>query len=174
MEKTTSYKCMLRDRMPKMLDLALRWCKAKGRWIDYVYDKQIKKYPMEKRSMAVKSILGIKQHYKRQQIYDQIRYGELKPITMEQVESIPKSELYMKFRDTIDWSALLVEDPDMYQYWKDVACWVDWFSTSYIPIQDTYDHSQSWSMSNDDIVPILMSKYGISRKLTEYLIKSFK
>ena len=174
MQKRTSYKSMLRDRMPKMLDLALRWCKAKGRWIDYVYDNQIKKYPMEKRSVLVKTILGIKQKYKRQEIYDQIRYTEFKPVTMEQVNKIPKSELYMRFNDTIDWSRLSLEDPDMYRYWKIVADWVDWFSKSYTYIQDTYDHSQSWKMDNDDICPILMSKYGIDRKLTEYLIKSFK
>lgn len=165
---------MLRDRMPHALDLALRWCKAKQRWIDYVYETIVKKYPEEKRSAVVKTILGIKQQYKRQEIYDQIRYSELKLVTREQVSKIPKTELYMRFSDTINWQKLFIEDQNMFSYWMRVAEWVDWFSRSYISIKDTYEHSQSWKMSNDEICPILMSKYGINRKLTEYLIKSFK
>lgn len=168
------YKQMLRDRMPLILDLALRYCKAKERWIDYVYNSIVKRNPVEKRSIVVKTVLGIKQQWKRRQIYDQVKYGELKPITMEQVNNIPKSELYMKFTDTIDWQKLSVEDPDMYDYWKTISEWVDWFSTQYIPIKDAYEHSRQWKMSNEEIIPIIMGKYGIDRKLTEYLIKSFK
>lgn len=170
----TGYKSMLRDRMPLVLDLALRWCKAKNRWINYVYDNTIKKYSESKRSTVVKTILGIKQQYKRQQIYDQIKYSELKPVTKEQVNQIPKSELYMRFKDTIDWQKLSVEDPDMYSYWKVIADWVDWFSKSYTSIESTYNHSKQWKLDKDEVIPILMAKYGIDRKLTEFLIKSFK
>jgi hypothetical protein len=169
-----SYKAMLRDRMPQMLDLALRWCKAKDRWINYVYDNTVKKYSQNKRSIAVKTVLGVKQKYKRQEIYDQLRYVEFKPVTKEQVDKIPKSELYMKFSETIDWQKLSKEDPDMYTYWKAVADWVDWFSKSHANIEDTYKHSQGWKLDKDEIVPILMAKYNINRKLTEFLIKSFK
>lgn len=31
------YKAMLRDRVPRTVDLALKWCKAKDRWVEYVY-----------------------------------------------------------------------------------------------------------------------------------------
>ena len=165
---------MLRDRMPQMLDLALRWCKAKQRWIDYVYGNYVKRYPQNKRSVAVKTVLGVKQKYKRQEIYDQIRYVEMKPVTKEQVDKIPKSELYMKFSETINWQKLSTEDPDMYAYWKNVADWVDWFSKMHIYIEATYKNSQRWKLEGDDIIPIIMSKYQIDRKLTEYLIKSFK
>ena len=168
------YKQMLRDRMPSVLDLALRWCKAKNRWINYVYDNTIKKSPIEKRSNAVKVILGIKQQYKRQEIYDQIKYSELVPITREQVDAIPKSELYMKFSKTIDWSKLSYEDQDMYQFWKDVAEWVEWFSKSITPIKDTYDHSRKWGMTDEEIKSILISKYEIDEKLVNFLIKYFE
>lgn len=168
------YKAMLRDRMPLMLDLALKWCKAKERWINYVYDNVVKKYPQNKRSVVVKQILGIKQRWKRQEIYDQLRYVEFKPVTKEQVDRIPKSELYMKFSDTIDWSTLSKEDPNMYEYWQNVSGWVDWFSTTHMQAESTYNLSKQWAMSIDDIKPILMSKYGINSKFTDYLIKSFK
>ena len=168
------YKGMIRDRMPLMLNLALKWCRAKERWINYVYDNVVRKYPENKRSIVVKQILGIKQRWKRQEIYDQLRYVEFKPVTKEQVDRIPKSELYMKFSDTINWAALSQDDPDMYSYWQAVASWVDWFSTEYFKAEETYKLSQQWSMTEDDIVPILMSKYGIERKFVNYLIKSFK
>lgn len=160
--------------MPKILDLALRYCKAKQRWIDYVYDNIVKKSPSDKKSIAVKTVLGIKQRWKRQEIYDQIRYSELKPVTRKQVDNIPRSQLFMEFRDTINWTKLSTEDPDMYEYWQTVAEWVDWFSKSWLSIKDTYDHSKRWMMDDCEIIPILMSKYGINRKLTEFLIKSFK
>lgn len=168
------YKRMVRDKMPLMLSLALIWCKAKERWIDYVYDNIVKKYPIKKRSVVVKQILGIKQRWKRSEIYDQMKYVELIPVTKERVDNIPKSELYMKFSDTIDWNELSLNDPDMYEYWKAVASWVNWFSTMHISIEDTYQHSLKWAISKEDVIPILMSKYGIDRKLVEFLIKSFK
>ena len=168
------YKQMLRDRMPLMLNLALKWCKAKERWINYVYDNTVKKYPSEKRSVVVKTILGIKQRWKRQEIYDNVRYVECKPVTMEQVNSIPKSELFLKFSDTINWQKLSQEDPDMHNYWSIIAGWVDWFSKMYTPIEDTYNHSRQWAISDEEIKPILMSKYDIDKNLVDYLIKSFK
>lgn len=35
------YKAMLRDRVPRTTDLALKWCKAKTKWVDYVYKNYI-------------------------------------------------------------------------------------------------------------------------------------
>lgn len=170
----TGYKAMLRDRMPLMLNLALKWCKAKERWINYVYDNIIRKYSEDKRAVVVKQILGIKQRWKRQEIYDNLRYVEFKPVTIAQVNNIPKSELYMKFSDTIDWYMLSEKDPDMYIYWQAVSGWVDWFSTTYTAANNTYDLSKKWGMDDDEIIPILISKYGIDRKFADYLIKSFK
>lgn len=170
----TGYRAMLKDRMPSTLELALRWCKAKQRWIDYVYETDIKKHSKEKRSVAIKVALGIKQKWKRKELYDHIRYSECKYVTKEQIDKIPKSQLFLTFSDSINWGKLKVEDPDMYDYWKCVAEWVDWFSKSYLTIKNTYQHSRQWDMSDDEIAPILMSKYGIDRKLTDYLIKSFK
>ena len=168
------YKQMIRDRMPLMLDLALKWCKAKERWINYVYDNIVKKYPKDRRSIIVKQILGIKQRWKRQEIYDQLRYVEFKPVTKEQVDCIPKSELFMKFRDTINWTVLAEKDPNMYEYWQAVASWVEWFSTEHFNVESTYNLSKKWAVSEDEIKPILMSKYGIDSKFADYLIKSFK
>lgn len=171
----SGYKQMLRDRMPEMLNYALTYCKAKSRWIDYVYDNLIKKYSERDRSTAVKVVLGVKQMYKRKELYDKIRYNMFKPtkITKEEVDAVPKSELYMSFKRTIDFEKLEKEDPDMCQYWKDVASWVDWFSMSYVSVRDTYLHAKKWQMTNAEIRASLMAKYSIDGKLVDFLIKTF-
>lgn len=168
------YKGMLRDRMPLMLDLALRWCKAKQRWIDYVYDKFVKKYPKERRGVIVKTLLGIKQQYKRQDIYDHMRYVKLDlSVSMDQVNSIPKSELFMSFRDTLDWEELSKEE-GMVTYWATVESWVQWFKESHAYIENSYQISRKLGKDDATIKASLMAEYGLESKLIDYLIKSFK
>lgn len=60
MKKNTGYREMLRDRCPKVVNYALKWCKAKERWLNYVYDNQI--WPLKskkERLNQTKLILGI-------------------------------------------------------------------------------------------------------------------
>lgn len=165
-----SYKLMIRDRMPKMYDLALRWCKAKDRWINHVYENIVKKYPVAKRGTIVKILLGIKQQYTRMEVYDYFRYVKLLPVTKDMAYNIPKDDLLMKFKDTIDWKSL---DKDMYQYWQSVNSWVEWFRTTYIAMQSTYESAKSWGIDEITIKTILMDKYHLTSKLADYIIKSF-
>lgn len=59
-KKNTSYKAMLTNRCPKLVDIALKWCKAKTRWVDYVYDTYINIYTdKESRYEATRIVLGI-------------------------------------------------------------------------------------------------------------------
>ena len=63
--KTSGYKGMLRDRCPKVVDYALKWQKAKERWIDHAYDKFIRIYcDNEERKHTAKIILGISKFYR--------------------------------------------------------------------------------------------------------------
>lgn len=166
------YKQMLRDRMPLTLDLALRWCKAKQRWIDYVYDKFVKKYPKERRGVVVKTLLGIKQQYKRQDIYDHMRYVKLDlSISMEQVNNIPKDALFMSFEDTIDWDEL---DFDTAAYWAVVKDWVKWFKESHAYIENSYQISLKTGCDEKTAKAKLAAEYGLESKLVDFLIKSFK
>lgn len=56
---------MLRDRCPAVIDLALRWCKAKTRWLDHVYSHFINIYVLkEERYEATRIILGISGKYR--------------------------------------------------------------------------------------------------------------
>lgn len=56
---------MLRDRCPAVIDLALRWCKAKTKWLDHVYQHFINIYVLkEERYEATRIILGISGKYR--------------------------------------------------------------------------------------------------------------
>lgn len=51
---------MLRDRCPKVVSHALKWCKAKEKWLDYVYKEQIWVLSSKKdRLHQTKAILGL-------------------------------------------------------------------------------------------------------------------
>lgn len=63
--ETNGYKGMLRDRLPKTVDIALKWCKAKERWINHTYDNVIGIFSENKeKDNATKVILGISTRYK--------------------------------------------------------------------------------------------------------------
>lgn len=65
MKKSTGYKEMLRDRCPKVVDFALKWCQAKERWIDHAYDNFIKIYVNNnERKHAARITLGIAKYYR--------------------------------------------------------------------------------------------------------------
>ena len=61
MTNNTGYRQMLRDRCPKVVSYALKWCKYKEKWLDYVYKNFIWIYSSKKERLnATKTILGEK------------------------------------------------------------------------------------------------------------------
>lgn len=65
MNRTTGYKGMLRDKCPMVVDYALKWQKAKERWIDHTYTNFIKFYvDNDERKRATRIILGIAKFYR--------------------------------------------------------------------------------------------------------------
>ena len=51
---------MLRDRVPKVVNFALKWCKVKESWLDHVYYHWIWLYSSnEERLYATRTILGL-------------------------------------------------------------------------------------------------------------------
>lgn len=78
----TSYKEMLRDRLPHTINIALKWCKAKERWIEHTY----------------KHFIWIFEN--KQNRYDATRI----------VLGISKKERNFNFHSTIDWYNLSEEE----------------------------------------------------------------
>lgn len=129
MKKNTSYREMLRDRCPKVVSYALKWCKAKEKWLDYVYDNQIWFLGSKnERLKQTKLILGIKEDGKREFDFDK----------------------------TICWKDLTVEE---HAYWDYVSHWVRFFMKHYAYIENAYRTSEEAGKSIKEIKLYIITKW---------------
>lgn len=91
MTKTKSLKAMIRDRITKMsaVDIALKWCKAKERWIDHVYSHFVNIYiDKEERYNATRTVLGISSKYRNFNFYKTIDWENIDEEEVHYWESI--------------------------------------------------------------------------------------
>lgn len=89
--KKTSYKDMIRNRISDMreVDLALKWCKAKDRWINHVYDNFINIYvEKQDRYEAARIILGISNKNRDFNFHETIHWENLDAYENEYWECI--------------------------------------------------------------------------------------
>ena len=133
MLNNTGYRQMLRDRTPKLVNFALKWCKAKETWLDHVYKNFIWIYASKKERLAeTRRVLGLNKK--------------------------PYPEFI--FADTIDWGNL---DRKETAYWKNVASWVSWFQKTVPLIEEEYKISKGKGAEIIDLKRIIMlnwlSKY---------------
>lgn len=139
--KKSSYREMLRDRCPKIIDYALKWQKAKEKWIDHVYgnfiwlwgdelneDGTLYRSSSQNKRKTINSLLGLKKG---------------KPTEFN-------------FVRTIDWDNITEEET---QYWKRVVSWVDWFRTNYAYIENTYSISKKIGKSELDCKVEIINTY---------------
>lgn len=101
---------MLRDRVPKLVNYALKYLKCKEKWLDHVYHNWIWIYSdNEQRNKTTKELLGLDKKGRPTRF---------------------------NFEGTILWDNLTVEEKE---YWKSVTRWVSWFQNQYSYVQNTYD-----------------------------------
>lgn len=117
---------MLRDRLPRYVSDALKWCKVKEAWLDHVYKNFIWLYVSNKeRLVATRRVLGYKYP-----------------------EDMKKKDKFFVFEDTIDWQNL---DDAETKRWKEVQQWVSWFTTAVPCIEDDYN---SYKKKGQDLLVI--------------------
>lgn len=77
MTKNTGYRQVLRDRCPKVVGFALKWCKAKEKWLDHCYKNWVWIYSSKKeRYKATKLVIGEKYKFN---FHDTIDWNSLTP-----------------------------------------------------------------------------------------------
>lgn len=77
-KQSTGYKAMLRDRVPLLVNLALKWCKAKECWINHVYDNFVNIYvDKEQRYEATRIVLGLSGKYRNFEFNKTIAWDNL-------------------------------------------------------------------------------------------------
>lgn len=119
--KKPGYREMLRDRCPKVVNYALKWQKAKEKWIDHAYNSFVKIYvDKDQRNRTTRILLGIED------------------------EKHP----HFDFNKTIDWDNLT---PKEKTYWMRVLGWVKWFSKRYAHIESAYKISKTKGKDDFDI-----------------------
>ena len=139
--KKLGYREMLRDRCPKVIDYALKWQKAKEKWIDHAYTYFVRLYgdELNKDDKIVRTKSQNKRHCIN--ILLGIKKGKVKEFD---------------FKKSIDWDNLSDEDTT---YWKRVTSWVNWFSTTYAYIENAYKISKQIGKDDDDIKIEIINSY---------------
>ena len=131
MLNSTGYRQMLRDRLPRYVSDALKWCKAKEAWLDYVYKNFIWLYKDNKERLAqTRLVLGYHDDTK-----------------------LPRE---FKFEDTINWKDL--NDAET-KRWEEVQKWVSWFTTTVPYIEDDYNSLIKKGKTTLEIKQELMLKW---------------
>ena len=165
---------MLRDRCPKVIDYALKWRKAKEKWIDHAYNYFVKLYGEELNNNN--KIIRTAKDNKRHVINLLLGIKNGKPKQFD-------------FSKSIDWDNLTDEET---KYWKNTVSWVNWFRTNYAYIENTYDISKKvgkdeidikveiintylgWLMpKKEDSDELRQAKYDYVDKFVDYLVRCF-
>ena len=139
--KKSSYREMLRDRCPKVIDYALKWQKAKEKWIDHAYNYFVKllgdeintngtvvRNSRDNKRHVINILLGIKKGKSRE----------------------------FDFSKSIDWDNLSEEETE---YWTRVSKWVNWFRTNYAYIENMYSISKQAGKSKVDCQVEIIHSY---------------
>jgi len=94
MKNGTGFKQMLRDRLPKVVNFALKWCKVKETWLDHVYKNFIWVFSDKKLRLAMtRDLLGY------------------------------NSKKMFVFEDTIDWDNLTKEETAFWKNISNWVSW---------------------------------------------------
>ena len=159
---------MLRDRTPKLVNFALKWCKVKEAWLDHVYKNWIWIYVDNKERLeATRRVLGYKYP-----------------------KDMKNKERFFNFEDTIAWESLTAEEKVS---WKNVAKWVSWFCSTVPIIKDEYEisvnkgtdivdikrgimlnHLYCYLPTKEDSEETRKEKNAYVNSLTDYLIDCFE
>lgn len=158
--KKKGYREMLRDRMPLVLSLALKWCKAKEKWLSYVYENHVKIVSKDKRATRVKQCLGLKPRYTTNDLHaylwqSGISHKRINKFVDENEKNL-KEIMSLEFKDTIIWHELSDEEA---AFWSYVVIWHNWFKTYYKYIENTYRISHENGENEYSIKVKLIQKY---------------
>lgn len=175
------YKNALRDRMPEYMDIALRWCKAKNRYIDYIYERYIKKENPKRKLDTIKIMYGLKPAMSIGDLYMMFKEtGKYRPLTINDIKHAPSDLFRITFAETFKGDSEINQDEDLRNYWNAVNSWVVWFKQNWIYIKSLYRNLNLLGESEENIKEDIRNKFlsrvsdTIQNKLLEHIIKHIK
>lgn len=149
----TGYREMLRDNVPAVWDLALRWCKCKGQWVELVYTTHIAKFNNDHRVLQRNTLKSNK-------------------VKMCTLKKRGEYGLYYTFADTINLSPDIFKgESDTYDYWVKVNNWVKWFAQKTMLIKDDVRSCKNkGNVPKELLRSYLMNKYSLTDKLVDFIL----
>lgn len=146
---------MLSENIPKVWDIALKWCGCKTKWIEYVYKAHIQPY-------NTNCLLTKKQnkHKKTVAVREIIKKGA-------------------RFSDSIKWDSFMVNPTDAsreeQEMWTKVNTWVTWFSKNNIYIEDIIkSYMSEHRYTDEEIADKLNQRYKLNnQKLSKFLVNTY-
>ena len=147
----TGYRKMISDRIPATWDLALRWTRCRKRFIERIYERCVMPYNNDYRSRKIRMQLASKA------VKDNLN---------------PK---LTKIQDAVGLYKLFHYGPfDEYEYWRQVADLVVWFSVHVPYIQSTLSiTSKTTGADEEELANIINDEYNLDDiKLAKYLVKN--
>lgn len=139
------YRGMLRDRVPQVVNFALKWCEMKNAWVEHVYKNFVKMYKEKKdRERAAKIILGLTK------------------------KGLPMNFDFVK---TLDWDNMSQEEK---MKWEWCESWVEWFQQIFLYVHNVYKDKETAEESFKSEVKLRFLgtlNPATQEKLANYLLK---
>ena len=141
---------MISARVPKVWDMAIRWCKCRQRWIDRVYDKHLK--ALNNNCMASKEA----NNNKKSEIVKNILN--------------PKKT---KFEDTIRYDQMVQYNEEEQEFWKPVIAWVHFFAEKY-PYWENFVNvrSRGYGKTKSEIAKDLATTQHVNEDIAIFFVNS--
>lgn len=139
MKNTSGYKGMLRNRLPVLVNYALKWQKAKERWIDHVYKNFINIYTDKEERRKVTYLICKERDFVKTIDWDNLIATQYDPKDIDK----DNDPLYWKREST----------------WHTIYVLIGWFMNNYESIKDTYESSRSAGMDEFNIKITLINSH---------------
>lgn len=144
---------MIRDRCPKVVDIALKWCKAKERWIDHVYKNFVN-------PLLYEIVIDSNGKTKLVRSTNEVRKNAVRCVL-----GIADRNRNFDFYKTICWENL---DDDEVKYWESIYSWVNWFQAWDLIIQQDIQSGATY----EEIREKYCSRITNPDKFAKYLFKT--
>ena len=139
MKSTSGYKGMLRNRLPTLVNYALKWQKAKERWIDHVYKNFISIYTDKEERKQVTYLICKEEDFVKTIDWDNLIAKQYDPKNIDR----NNDSLYWKREST----------------WDTIFVLTNWFVNNYESIKDTYESSRSAEIYEFNIKVTLINSH---------------
>lgn len=142
------FRKMISDRIPQTWDMALRWCAVRSRFIERVYNLEVK--PLHSDWRPKKTRMLIASNNVKEALNPKLS-------TIRQTVGLTRLFSYGSRED--------------YEYWLQVCKWVEWFSAKIIFIKSTIEIAKKNGETDDTIVNTINDRYQLhDLKLAKFIL----